>query len=489
MTLIIDNFNLKKPTVLDERQTPVLDLVDLPTITDIDSLNNQFLYEGLSIYVVNEASNYQIQRDPNTPTVFIWVNIGLTVGLVVGTIDITTVTTVLDLSLVAPAIATCHSVVVTITDGSTAQISTITNFPSDQLITFYSAVGDVVTYVHTEYDTPGNDSIVIEDSFNFDLTGRADGNDCLTLKKHNVKVCQWAAIQFIKRDELSNLMANFAPIDNLNSTSTTNPLSANQGRVLDAKINAKANAFLIGPHLRYSGTALPFTLEALPYPFRVIANNTTFSAAVNAAQTAGIDYNYFRVYYSQDEGTFLLSPGVPSVSSFGSHNWVQIANGVELPTICKYKIYPDAALNITAGTDYYIKLDVNTIVGDNLVQGFNTDGSATIKVNTKLSDGLYKITAKLNVEVAAAQNIKLQLYLTDVLGNNTTPLTSGVVYDEHFESSTGADVLTLSVSTLAECTQLNQNVLVLKLVTDTDFTNFTFDSYCGFVEINKIRTI
>jgi hypothetical protein len=494
MTLIIDNFNLKKPFPLDERLTPVLNLVDLPTITDLDSLDAQFLHEGMTIYVVAEKSNYQIQKDPNAPLVYIWNNIGgdAAIALQVGAIDITTVTTILDLSLVTPDIATCHSVVITITDGSTAQISTITNFPANQLITFYAAVNDIVTFVHTEYDTPGNDAIVMEDSFNFDLHGRADGNDSLTLKLDTVKVCQWSSVQFLKRGEISALMASFAPIDDLLSTSTVNPLAANQGRILKSLIDAKADNFLIGPHLQYYGSTQPYTLESLPYNFKVIANNTTFSSAVNAAHTAGIDPNFFRVYYSQGEGSFILPPKVASKNVISNtNNWIQIANGVELPKIAKYLIYPDPALNVVAGTDYYVKFDVNTIVGDTLPIVPNSDGSSTIKVNAKLPDGLYKLTAKINVIAAAAKDLILTMYLTDELGSNAIPLDpSAIIYDQHFESSTGADTLSLNVSTVASCTTGAQNVLVIKLTTGDNFTNTSLASpFCGFLEINKIKPI
>lgn len=493
MTLLIDNFNLNKPAPLDARFIPVADAASLPTITDITSLNDQFLFEGAIIMTLDTKLNYQIHEDVNNPGNYIWVNIGGAAEVLQsGTIDITIATTTLDLSLVTPAIALCDKVTINITDGTSASIELITNFPANQSITFFSTIGQEVTFIHTEYDIPGNDSIVIEDSFNFKLTGRADAYDFITFKKHAVKVCQEAAVQYLKRSEITALLGQFAPIDALNSTSTTNSLSANQGRILNDLIGTKQDAFLIGGHLFYSGSTAPYSLDSLPFNFKVIASESSLANAVNLAHTAGVDNNFFRVYYSQSEGTHILFPRVASKNVLtGGHNWLQISAGTESLKVCKYNVYSDPALNAVVGTEYYLKIDNSTRIADDLDVAFNSDGSATIKPNIQLTNGLYKIKLKLNVTTVGVQNIQLKLFLAGDLGTNAAPLNAtNTLKDIHFETSAANTTSTLVVETLAECTSINgENVIVMRLETDTDFTGFSLPAYSGFLEIEKIRTI
>jgi len=239
-TQIINNFDPRKATHIDERLSSVNAVTDLSDPTD----PTNFLYEGAMVFVITENADYRVE---NVFGILTWV-IQENASLVMGTLNILSSTTVLDMSLVTPAIGSCYAVeIIIISAGNSANIQSITNFPiDDKQITFYVENGKQVTFNHVDYDAATTDQIVLEDGFPMTLTGRTVGDESLTLKKHGVCVCQWDATQFMKASEWAQNLLSIAIYDDLDSTSTTEALSANQGRVLNEKINAKQDQLIEG---------------------------------------------------------------------------------------------------------------------------------------------------------------------------------------------------------------------------------------------------
>ena len=96
---------------------------------------------------------------------------------VTGIINILPATTNIDLNLVLPSISSCDKVIINVVGGSSALISSITNWPSGLKLTFSTSVGQAVTFQHTDYDVAGLGDIVIEDGQNMTLNGRIIGNE------------------------------------------------------------------------------------------------------------------------------------------------------------------------------------------------------------------------------------------------------------------------------------------------------------------------
>lgn len=319
-TTIHDSLDLKKKELLDKRLAPVPTYSALPVLNS----NTVFMPEGAVILVQDSNKNYQAQIDPLNIPNLIWVDISGSDALVVGNISLATTSTVLDMSLVTPPIAKCHSVIVQILSGfNVVSINNILNLPIGKNISLFTTAGNTVTFKHTDYDAPGSDAIVLEDGFDFILTGRTIGIESLTVQKQGRKVCQVSATQFIKSSEIQQLIIGaLTVVDNLSSTDGTLALSANQGRILDNKIFNKQDKFNLGTKLSFSGLG-PFTLNANSFPVRRVGvSEATLSSNISAEATAPIDMLNYRVYFNSTEGSFILSPNTVSNSA----NWVQIAS-------------------------------------------------------------------------------------------------------------------------------------------------------------------
>jgi hypothetical protein len=237
---LIDNFNPKIAKHLDQRLNPVDTFADLldPTVAA------NFLYEGAHAYVKDVKKFYKVDDNGSALE---WVLVDPE-DLVIGTINITSSTFILDMSLVTPDIADCYAVQVNIVgSGTSATIQAITNFPTgDKLITFYIQSGKTVTFKHFDYDVATSDQIVLENGFDITVTGRDIGNESVTFKKHGVAVCQWDATQFMKASEWAQNLLSVTIYDGLDSTSTIMALSANQGKVLSDALDLKQDILFAG---------------------------------------------------------------------------------------------------------------------------------------------------------------------------------------------------------------------------------------------------
>jgi len=276
-TSIYNNFNLQKQAPLDAKLTPV---ANVAALLDPNVASN-FLFDGATIYVKSEKVNYRVEVDPSNSSNLIWVKQG-TAAFVQGTITITSTTTNLDLSLVSPAISLCNSVLVKFTSGATtANISTITNFPAGVVLPFFTETGKQVVFKHTEYDVANTGRIVLEDGFDMTIRGRAVGNEQLILKKDDTAIVQYGAVQFLKKSEWAQSLLSIAVADNLTTNSSTLALSAGQGKILQ---DTKQKNLSVTSRLALSAAGL---LDVAPYPFVPINVIWTADRAL-AVNTNGI---------------------------------------------------------------------------------------------------------------------------------------------------------------------------------------------------------
>ena len=252
MTEIYDDLGLNKASRLDNRLEPVATFGNLldPNLAD------NFLFEGTEVYVIDEKAFYY-REETVTPGVYAWV-LSSTPDLVIGNINILATTSTLDMSAVVPAIAECYAVNINIVGGgSSATIQSITNFPgSDKLLTFHVTAGQQVSFVHNNYSVATTDQVVLELGFDMTLNGRTIGSETLTLKKHDVALCQWDATQFMNASEWAQNLLSMTVIDDLLSTDGTVSLSANQGRILNNLIATKQDVLTFGNFLSLTGSTL-----------------------------------------------------------------------------------------------------------------------------------------------------------------------------------------------------------------------------------------
>jgi hypothetical protein len=236
----IDNLNPKIAKHLDERLKTVSTFSSLPDPT----VAANFLYVGAQAYVQDVDKYYKVIDNGSE---YEWVLVNPE-DLVIGTLNITSSTFVLDMSLVTPDISDCYAVQINIIgSGTSATIQAITNFPaSDKLVTFYTQSGKTITFKHFDYDVATSDQIVLENGFDITISGRDIGNESVTFKKHGIAICQWDATQFMKASEWAQNLLSVAIYDGLDSTSTIMALSANQGKVLSDALALKQDILAAG---------------------------------------------------------------------------------------------------------------------------------------------------------------------------------------------------------------------------------------------------
>jgi hypothetical protein len=387
-TTIHDSLYLAKKELLDARLSPVNDVINLPTLNSTSS----YIPEGATILVRNANTNYQAQRDPFNLSNLIWVNIGDTSSaMVIGTINIAPTTTTLDLSVVTPPISTCHSVIVNIISGGiNANINNIINFPSNQNITFYVSIGQQLIFTHTDYDAPGLNTIVIEDGFNFNMFGRADANESITLKKSANKICQVSATQYVKKSEIQQLIVGaLSIIDNLTTNDPNKALSAAQGFLLNNLLTGKMPLFNLGNHVSFSGSSAPFNLNSIPFKTRRVQSLTSdfLTAAFNELLIQPVDNDYYRIYFNNSEGSFILPPGEPSVIGF-TPQWTQISGPIISTSIINL---PDAS--VTSFNSWVVGASSKYVINRNEIS-FN--GNVTKSLSTgssSISEKIFQIQA------------------------------------------------------------------------------------------------
>jgi hypothetical protein len=404
-TIIHDNFNLKKKELLDSRLLPVDTFSQLPVL----NVATSFIPEGAIVLVRDTQKNYQTQKNPNDLTQLIWVDISQeSDGLVLGEISISPVNSTLNLNLVFPDITRCYGVLVKVTDGANlANINSILNFPENKEITFFTEPGKTLTFIHTNYDVSNaNNSIVLEDGFDFQLNGRYDANESLTLKKNQFKIVQVNATQFIKKSEIQDIIiASSTVIDNLTSTNTTQALSANQGRILNSSIATKMNIFTAGTKLSFVGSVL----NALPVNFisvntsltgtdydSILTNITTLTAAGTVDPDLNayfpVTSNDYRAYYNATEGIYILNPSLPR-NVLG--NWVKIF-AIPISNNDLINVNSSSLLTGQASTNQYYKIGG----GSDSVDTSNLYNSTTRELTINKT-GYYEINYKIRFKISS----------------------------------------------------------------------------------------
>jgi len=369
---LYNNIKVNKAAPLDAKLTPVATYASLPDPT----VESNFLYVGAEIFVVSENASYRVENVSNVKT---WVK-QEALTLVQGSINITTSTTLLDLSLVVPAIASCSSVLINIIDGNNATISAITNLPLATDMAFFTATGKTVTFKHTDYTSANTGQIILEDGNDLKITGRSIANESLILRRNSTALVQVGATQFIKTGEWSSTVLNLVVEDSLTSAATNRALSANQGRILNTTKQDKISV-LPTQRLTFSGN----TLTLLPYTKNLISVNWTtqkITAAVlnTPAMLADLVNTDSIVDISNNDRYIVMTPsygeGIGKALDFGiwllpaglsaasSSNWflVEAPNSV---LQVQYDLVPVSDTNLANTTNGFrtLKIDKTTALG------------------------------------------------------------------------------------------------------------------------------
>lgn len=486
---IYNSLDLQKASNLDARLITVGTASSLPDLTDA----SLFLYEGASIYVTDEAANYQAQYTIASPTVLQWIKLeGSSPSI--GLVNVLPTTTNLDLSLVSPAVNTCDKVVVNVVGGSAAFISSITNWPAGLKLTFYSSVSQAITYQHTDYDVAGLGDMVIEDGQNMTITGRIIGNESLTLEQQGVTFVQYDATQFIKTSELAQGLLNIAVTDNLTTTSTSSALSANQGVVLNGLISTKQDAITAGEHLSFSGS----TLNAEPWNWTVtaVASSTDENNYLTTTWGSTTQKYYRLVSFTNTNNKYMLPVDLnPSITA----NWIQIESGAGTQLHSTYRT-SDAVVpqsDIIAGF-WHPRFELSSTVGNPVGLEWVIGGGSLNFGFAFKSVGLYKVKIKLNMLDDGSVPTRFfihSLHKTDGVGLVTNPASTSVgIVDQLITNPyTEAAISKNNVITLEHLVEVTtfgiSNGFVVTVFSSTgDFTGYTMNPATdGFLEIIKIR--
>ena len=432
MSEIYDDLNPKIAKTLDSRLATAATAASL-----LDPLApSNFLYEGAVAYVSDEKVNYMVEI---VGGVLSWVKQGDT-SLVRGAITYDPTYTTMDLSVVVPDISTCYAVDVTIKGSSaSANIGAFTNFPGDdKTIEFKVEGGKSLTFIHSEYSSVGIGSIVLEDGFNMTIKGRSVGNESVTFEKNGVAVVQRSAVQFMKRNDWVQDLLEGTIIDNLTSTSASESLSANQGRVLASSIAGKQDKLTPSNNINITGDVI----KGVPNPWVILSSPTSsiVSAEAFIIDTYGslnINYSNFQVLdlssvAGVDYGKWFLPPGAdPALIT----RWIQYDRPNPSTGYAEYTYNASATLaGDVVGTSYHPRLLVDSRVGDDLDVTFNTDGVTNQKVSMEfLQPGLYTIKSTLaisGIDAATHSSIakmRAEITVTDGTQLQNSPALGGTV--------------------------------------------------------------
>jgi hypothetical protein len=498
-TEIYNNLHPKIAKHIDERLRTVDTVAALPDPTVAEN----FLYEGALAYVGGSIDEYYKCVLNGTLE---W-QLFKPADLVEGTINIIPGTTVLDLSLTSPAIDKCYAVRIGIVGGTSATIQSITNFPTDgQQITFYTTSGKQITFKHTDYAAASTNQIVLEVGFDMTLKGRLVGDDSLTLKKHGVAICQWDATQFTSASEWAQNLLSIAVVDNLTTTSATTALSANQGVILDNKINTKQQVLSAGDKIQLTPGGLSTTIDALvrnwdkfiptSSPSSVV-DTLTFLTGTNIPVSSNNQYVDLRLLPSQaggDRGLWLLPP---KKNGTLPGSWVMIDAPSSAVKHASYSYVDDTSPSTKLVSNfYYPRLNTLSLKGDDLGLTFNTDGPTDEKVSFALnSKGLYVITVDLVIEltsIAAARYFQGTLFVSNGVTTAASPISGGIQRRNIPSSDNGLNYPTrfvqLTFTYTTEITTVGTaNAFVFQLKESGD--NWTSTRIYGnsLVQITKMR--
>lgn len=447
MSEIYSNLDLKKSDHLDRRLRTVTTFTDLSDPTVVGN----FLYVGASAYVEDEDEFYKVNSS------YVWTTTSAS-ALNIGIITIASGHSEIDLQFVIPAIEECSSVLVKMGTASnpatSLNIQSITNFPNvDREITFYTEANKEITFNHKDYDAATSDQIVMENGFNFTLSGRSIGNESISFKKQGPVVCQWDAVQFMKSTDWAQNLLSIAVVNSLESTSGTTALSANQGRVLKGLIDEKQENFSVGNRLTLTSNNLevtPASWTRINDPVHSI-DLTTFAKFQQWLILLLGSKDNSRYYYVQannisgNHGIWLLPAGADP-SNFGS--WNSIGEPQTTQGLVEYKISPETSGTLGSqliGGRYYLSAAMPSGYGDvsTVMLSTNSDGDSTNKVSFGfIHSGTY--TVELNnlqliapgtpTTAASTQDVldnigKLSLVMnkTDGVQSASSPANTGVV--------------------------------------------------------------
>ena len=433
---IYNNFTPNIAQHIDARLATVTTVAGLPDPT----VAANFIYEGAVAYVAGVINAHYKCVWNITSSLLEWVvyDVG---DLVIGSLNITTATSTLDLSLVTPDITGCYAVLVNIVGGVSATIQSITNMPAaDKQITFYVTAGQELDFVHFDYDVAASDQVVLENGFDMNIKGRIIGNESLTLKKHGTALCQWDATQFMKSTEWLQNLLNISIVDNLISTNTDKALSANQGRVLKDLVDTKQNTLTPGEKISLVPGGTPTSPAVINHIARTWVNVTpisstnipdipTLQSLLVAITGVSEEYRYVDARglgSNPNTGLWMLSPKKdPSLIA----NWIML--DAPTPVLGGTAIYRFLSRAFDLGnTNYPFIIDATSLKGVDLGVSF---GASSILFPTEMnriyfnSPGTYAIDFELSLwaessNVSELNHFKILYYRYAGIGTGSTSL-------------------------------------------------------------------
>jgi len=389
---INNNFIPKKAASLDARLNSVINEGALPD----PNIAANFIYEGAQIYTITEKTNFQAQEDPDNLETLIWVNIGsgdCCVQVNIGSITVATGTGNLNMEDVVPPIATCHTVNIVITGGTTYTVNSIIDAPLGQVIKFVTNNNFVVTFTHTDLELAGANDIVMEIGLDYVMSGRTIANESLTLVNEGSAMSQVTGEQFVSLAAFCEALAglNVTVIDALTSTSSSAALSANQGHILAEILSEKQNIFAVSGLLEWNndGTGLTAAYPDFIYTTSQ-ANIINVGTYLISTFTGTTKHRLAKVLGNTLLHGVWLLPGGKNPSIF--LNWLQLSSSTNITkSYARIPITPELLVNgSTAEADgqYFLRLNkTNTLAfgSPNIV--FNPANSDTQKVNIRLTVG------------------------------------------------------------------------------------------------------
>lgn len=501
-TEIYNNFNLKKAEPLDKRLITVVNKADLPGWHETLSVNsstnpnsNNFLYVGAFAYVSSEDNYYKI--DSNLK----WVlknTAESELGIAEVTIDENaSQINLAELSTPNTTIAEVKIVKINVLGSSQIpSIFVINGFPTTHKITFRVQAGKAVKFMCTNYNTALPGQIILENGFDLILNGRSNGADeLLTLENQNGKLCQYECVQFMTKSEWLTDIFSVNVINNLNSTDTDKALSANQGKILDAKFLTKQDKFTIGPGISNTGDVL----SAIPpnwiklMPITTASTEAQFEALLLASSLSvdNVNYRYLNnnvIYDNGQEipltypwGIWILPPGKSNTNIL---NWIQLSPPPPAK-LCAAQIKLVGGVNpdFTGALNF---LKFKTPQGNTTELGitFNgtTSGTTPTANNFTINrSGLYEVSVKIifqafqssyNHYVALLKRLTFRLIATNGLTSTTN--ISGTTKDNWrptYENWHDSPISSSIVRNITDDNFAVTHTCVLTALVDVDATN------------------
>jgi hypothetical protein len=426
---IYNNFDVKKASHIDNRLITVSSYANLPNSS---STVNPFLYIGALVYVEDTNEYYRLDSS------LVWQKLLANSGSqgilkVRGDQSIS----ILDLANVQPSIANCDSVLVEIQNGTSLDIHKIKNFPSGKFITFYTQNGKDITFIHKDYTAgPSDGQIVIEDGFDFILTGRLIGDENITFVRNSDVIVQQGATQFSKSTDFLQNLLSIDLEDNLTTQSSVKALTANQGVVLKGLIDNKEPTFTKGNGLTYDSNSNNLAVDPWdwvrltpPTASNDFSTESLFQSWLTNLSSNASSNSYRYVVANNtviNYGIWLIPPSVdPTI--YG--NWIMLSSPDPLTSHVQYSFSVDSSPSLI-GNYYHPSIDVNSVIGDE-ISGFNFSTSGNVNSFAFDQFGLYEIKACVSliaVNQTAYDEISkadLCMWSTNGLQVNSDPIGSG----------------------------------------------------------------